>query len=959
MSVDLGGIVITADLELENLISDGRKVEKVLDDLDRTAKSTGSGFDGLNTQMSQVAVAVRDQVSGFNNAKEALQMLLSRVDLSTLSFGKFNTESAESSTKIEKLESKVKLLTTAMSESEAKIKALETELSQLKNAAKGSEQEIGQLKSALEQANTTLQSQGVELGKAQTALTRLAGAAVQGKADISGLVNVVGSLAFAFAPVVGAVAMVGTALLGDFVSGLFESEKKTVDLSGALSDLNKVVQVSQDGTVAMSNEFAEISRKYGELAALMRDKAIEEFSEQVRGANSEISALIGSLDHWTLGFRSAYGSAQDTIDVMKTLNIETYNYSEALKVARENTDEFNRYTEQLSGGVNYVAKELGLSTDEAYGFIAALNELNGNPAPDRVAELSQKLLSLQSSTEQGTAKLRAFQSQLQAIIPVALKVAETLSLVNAEMGESNMRSVAQQEAINRTLKEQQFIVDNLGKSKREIAVARAKEQGMNEKELAEYDALLKKQEDFDNAKKAAAEAERAREAQIKKAKTDAEKAKRKAEQDAKKRAKDVERAAKQAQREQEKAGRKAEQEAKRQAREAEKAQREKERAAQKAAQEAERAAERERQAQQRILDQLDELGERYKIAEMSLQGLNLEIAKYQAVSALGEKATEAQKRQAEELATKIYAVTDAMGNYSSILSQISPTFALDQQYQEQLRQIEELKILYPQAIEDMEQARAKIESRYRKARIDAQWEEWKQASNATAMFGSVVEAMGATASSVLTGILNGTTSLRDAFSAIANTILNSVVQSIVEMGLAQVKQMIMGQAIANSALASSAAQASALSSMWATPAALASLATNGSNAVAAQTGMATTMANAKMLAITGRKNGGVMSARQMYRVGENNQPEIFKASNGMQYMVPGSSGRMFSHSDVRSQKGTGGGMSVVVNQYNTFNQQDGNNADGQQNWASDLMTQIRNVVKEEMLEAKRDGNLYA
>lgn len=52
-----------------------------------------------------------------------------------------------------------------------------------------------------------------------------------------------------------------------------------------------------------------------------------------------------------------------------------------------------------------------------------------------------------------------------------------------------------------------------------------------------------------------------------------------------------------------------------------------------------------------------------------------------------------------------------------------------------------------------------------------------------------------------------------------------------------------------------------------------------------------------------REHGGPVSASSMYRVGEGGKPEIFKASNGSQYMIPGDNGRVISNRDI----GGGGG----------------------------------------------------
>lgn len=48
----------------------------------------------------------------------------------------------------------------------------------------------------------------------------------------------------------------------------------------------------------------------------------------------------------------------------------------------------------------------------------------------------------------------------------------------------------------------------------------------------------------------------------------------------------------------------------------------------------------------------------------------------------------------------------------------------------------------------------------------------------------------------------------------------------------------------------------------------------------------------------GREHGGPVSASSMYRVGEGGKPEIFKASNGSQYMIPGDNGRVISNRDI-------------------------------------------------------------
>lgn len=58
-----------------------------------------------------------------------------------------------------------------------------------------------------------------------------------------------------------------------------------------------------------------------------------------------------------------------------------------------------------------------------------------------------------------------------------------------------------------------------------------------------------------------------------------------------------------------------------------------------------------------------------------------------------------------------------------------------------------------------------------------------------------------------------------------------------------------------------------------------------------------------------RKNGGPVSAGSMYQVGEGGMPEIYQASNGSQYMIPGDNGKVLSNKDINGS----GGITVINN----------------------------------------------
>ncbi|EKA6085359.1 tape measure protein [Salmonella enterica] len=308
---------------------------------------------------------------------------------------------------------------------------------------------------------------------------------------------------------------------------------------------------------------------------------------------------------------------------------------------------------------------------------------------------------------------------------------------------------------------------------------------------------------------------------------------------------------------------------------------------------------------------------------------SLELAQYDAVVALGNKATTEQIAKAKQQAKAIWKIqqatkaaaeeerkrTQAGQNFTGLQGQVSPVAAVDNTYAQQMAQLDEYVKLYPQRIAEAEAVRAGIEDQYHQKRMAAKWEEWQQQSEINSMLGAAVDSLQGGATNAITGLINGTQSLQESFANIGTTILNSVVGSLVQMGIEWVKSQLMGQAAAAASLASTMAQATAAASAWAPAAMSASIATMGSAAAVGQTAYAGSLLAAKGMAVAGaRYNGGPVDAGSMYRVGEHGKPEIFQASNGSQYMIPGDNGRVISNRDMH---GSGSGGSSVV-QHITF-----------------------------------------
>ena len=355
--------------------------------------------------------------------------------------------------------------------------------------------------------------------------------------------------------------------------------------------------------------------------------------------------------------------------------------------------------------------------------------------------------------------------------------------------------------------------------------------------------------------------------------------------------------------------------------------------------EAQKEAEQYAKAQETVNQKLDELRQKAELSAGSVGELSRAQAVLNAQQSLGNTATQDQLILAGQLAGKAWdnanalreqakaerERTEASNKFSAIQGKTSKTAGLDSQYQKDIADIQQYAQLYPQKIGEAEAARAAIEQQYRDQRNAAMWEEWAQQNAATQAAAAAFDSLGSVASNALTGIITGSMSASDAMRSIGMTVLNSVVNSFVQMGIEWVKSAIMGQAAQTAAIgtvtavqtaavatqtATSTAAAATTAAAWTPAAILSSIASMGT-AAAIGLGAVAGVIGANLLGK--RKNGGSIQAGGMYQVGEGDKPEIFRANNGSQYMVSGDNGTMLSNKDITSG---GGGGAPILNIYN-------------------------------------------
>ncbi|WP_100104937.1 tape measure protein [Klebsiella pneumoniae] len=247
------------------------------------------------------------------------------------------------------------------------------------------------------------------------------------------------------------------------------------------------------------------------------------------------------------------------------------------------------------------------------------------------------------------------------------------------------------------------------------------------------------------------------------------------------------------------------------------------------------------------------------------------------------------------------------------LAEVDPVQQLANQHAQELALIQQFEQQGVIAHENALALKNAADRQYEQQRIAAQWEILSQQSLGYNMLTSAVDAFSGNASNAITGLLTGTMSAQEAMRSLGNTILNSVINSIVQVGVEALKNYILGQTLGAASVATSVGLAATTASAWAPAAAMASLASFGANAGPAAAGISSTVGLASGLALAGaRYNGGPVSAGGLYQIGEKGKPEIYQASTGKQYMIPGDNGKVISNKDMQS----GGGISVQVNVIN-------------------------------------------
>ncbi|MBY6348583.1 hypothetical protein E5C31_21745 [Providencia rettgeri] len=351
------------------------------------------------------------------------------------------------------------------------------------------------------------------------------------------------------------------------------------------------------------------------------------------------------------------------------------------------------------------------------------------------------------------------------------------------------------------------------------------------------------------------------------------------------------------------------------------------------------------------LDEIERLSKGYDDGSKKL-------AQYDAVKALGDKASPEQKAQAERLAGELFDIEQRLADKRAALAanatataeklksdeieqldrQLKANLVTEEQYQKRRAEInaeyskniaeenaksvitptqemagqldpvqqlanenaQKLALIQEyvnQKVLTEEQGLALMNAanrEYEQSRFDAMWGLWKGQNDLNNLMGTAIDSLSSGTATAVSAMLSGTQSAGDAMRNLANTALNAMIQQLMQMAVqALITRTILGTfmgglgAIPNiSSVASSVTSSSSIGGM----------------------GMPTDFRSYG----GARYSGGPVDANKMYQVGEHGKPEIFKASTGKQYMIPGDNGRVISNKDMQ---GSGSSMPPIINVY--------------------------------------------
>ncbi|WP_232415823.1 tail protein (tape measure) [Klebsiella oxytoca] len=896
-----GSIVYEISADVEPLLQGGKQAIDALDKLDAAAQQSGKGMDNLDESASQTGSAFTELAGYANSMDNQLRKLNTNVSGIARAMEEARSGTGGASSEFSRAESIIEALgnqlavleeaqengarsaavlaaqlragSKATDEEKQKIGELTGRLYDMKTGAEGGAKGTGSWKNSMQQAGYQVQDFIVQVQGGQSALVAFAQQGSQ--------------LAGAFGPggaVVGAIIALGSVLAGVLITSLNGGKNAMDALKDAAEAMDKVINVSINGVAALSDKYAYLAKTNAEVATLMRNQALLEYNEAINKIPKAISDASSSLlsfgDKALSAFSGGYASVDGFNDRLATLEITTDNYAEAVKQAYGAGQAFEATANSIGNTVGAVADKFGITEQKAFELSKQLSDIAKNPSPEALQRLATELQNTQSSTEKGQTALTAFVGKLVELSREAVIAKGNVAALKQETDNltSGQKNLIKQSERNLALSKLQ------GEARARLQAQYAAEDAG----FAKEDPHARKMEDDAAATYKNTQAQKTLQSAQKKGASQAESIAQKL-ANLKQQAELAAGSTNELSREQ--AILNAEQSLGKGATQAQIAE-----ARQYAAAKWDTAnAIKAQAAAEKLLPEARENASYRQDVEAlntALSAKKISQEQYNETSERLEATHQANlaKIRAQQVVTPQQDAAGGVDPVQQLANENARKLALIQAYEQ------EGLITHQNALA----LRAAADTQYEQQRTAAQWEMLSQQSLGYNMLTSAVDAFSGNASNAITGLLTGTMSAQEAMRSLGNTILNSVINSIVQVGVEALKNYILGQTLGAASVASSVGMAATTASAWAPAAALASLATLGTNAAPASAGITSTVGLASGLALAGgRKNGGPVSPGNIYPVGEDNLPEFVQTNKGL-FMIPGDDGRVFSNKDVTS-----------------------------------------------------------
>ncbi|MBK2389337.1 tail protein (tape measure) [Klebsiella pneumoniae] len=758
----------------------------------------------------------------------------------------------------------------------------------LDNIGDNAQKTSGQFKKLDTQLNATskVMSSGLK-GSVQQAGYQIQDFIVQVQGGQSALVafSQQGSqLAGAFGPggaIVGALIALGTVVAGTLISSLNGGKSAMDALKDAAERMNDVISISTQGIAALSDKYANLARVNATAATLLRNQAAIEYNQAI----SKIPKAIGDAADSFLSFGdkaiSAFGGGYASIDGfndrLKSLNITTDDYKSAMNQAYGAGQAFSATANSIGNTVGAVASRLGISEEAAFGLTKQLADLSDNPSPQALQTLALRIGDMISSSKNAKPELVELYNKIVDLSTGASQAAFNFEMLKKSTDNltAGQKSLIQQSERNLALSKlqgaaraklaAQYAAEDAGFSKDDPHTKR-----MMDDAAATYTNLDSHKKLTAEQKKGESQAER----NAKVVEEYSQKAKLAADSTSELSREQAILAAKQ------KLTNATPQQV---------AQVERDAAAAWDTANALKA----QAAAQKLLPETRENAsyqQDMKDLKTALDGKRITQQQY-------DQTSEQLEAQHQANLAKIRS-KQVVNPTQQALAEVDPVQQLANQHAQELALIQQFEQQGVLAHENALALKNAADRQYEQQRIAAQWEILSQQSLGYNMLTSAVDAFSGNASNAITGLLTGTMSAQEAMRSLGNTILNSVINSIVQVGVEALKNYILGQTLGAASVATSVGLAATTASAWAPAAAMASLASFGANAGPAAAGISSTVGLASGLALAGgRKNGGPVTAGNVYPVGEGDLPEFMQTRKGL-FMIPGDNGTVFSNKDV-------------------------------------------------------------